>query len=132
MSINNGIAEMSRARITVNVELVQLSLDPFVLLLTVKQLALDGSNQIRACEIEVNGKIGGIHFDGLAVTFIIYIFVPAAKSGGVTLFGQKVEIVRSRRGEIDESTELGSTTGGRVRVQARENAYFGFSLSYQR
>lgn len=42
---------------TVNIELVQLSLDALVLRLTVEQLVLNGSNQVGTYEVEVNSEV---------------------------------------------------------------------------
>jgi hypothetical protein len=45
------------ARVTVNIELVQLGLDVHVLRLALKQLVLDGSNQAGTYEVELDGEI---------------------------------------------------------------------------
>ena len=44
-------------RVTVNVEFVQLSPDILILDSTLEQLALNGSHQARACEVELDGEV---------------------------------------------------------------------------
>ena len=94
-----------RARITVNIELAQLGLDTHVLTLALEELVLDGSDQARACEVELEGEIGGVHLDSLAVRFVVDVFLPATESGGLASRSEEVEILRSRGGEIYESTK---------------------------
>jgi hypothetical protein len=77
-------------RITVNVELVQLSLNAQAIRLVSKQLVFDGSNQVGASEVEANGEIGCIHFEGLAVRFIVDVLVPATKCGWISRGGEEV------------------------------------------
>lgn len=44
-------------RVTIDVELVQLSPDVLILRLTLEQLVFDGSHQARAREVELDGEI---------------------------------------------------------------------------
>lgn len=104
-SRDDDTGEASRVRITVNVKFGQLNLDALVLRLTVKQLALDGSNQVRTCEVKVNGEIGGIHFDSLAISFVVDVLIPTAKRSGIACCGEEVQILGSCIGKIYKSKE---------------------------
>ena len=76
-----------------------------VLGLALEQLVLDGSNQARACKVELDGEIGGVHLDSFAIRFVVDVFLPAAKRGRLAGCSEEVEILRSRGGEIYESTK---------------------------
>jgi hypothetical protein len=110
-SENDSSREVLRAKITVDIELIQFSLDVHVLRLALKQLILDGSNQARTSDVELGGEIRGIHFYCLAVRFVVDVLTPAAKSGGIACSSEEVQSLRGRRGEIYESTRPGSIEG---------------------
>lgn len=122
--------EMLRAIITVNVELVQLSLDAFIIRLTVEQPILECSNQVGTHEVEANGKVGGIHFVGLALRPGADGSFPVTRRGGIACCGKEVQILWSQRGEINESGEPRSIMDG---CGCEENhTYLGVFWSYQR
>jgi hypothetical protein len=89
-SIKGGAGEKSQMRITVNVELVQLSLNAKAIRLISKQLVFDGSNKVGASEVEANGKIGCIHFEGFAVRSIVDVLDPATERGWIARGGEEV------------------------------------------
>jgi len=93
----------ARTKVTINVELVQLSPDALILRPTLEQLVLDGSHQAGTDEVELDDEIRSIHFDRLAVRFVVNVLFSAAKGGGLARCGEVVEIFGSHRGEIDES-----------------------------
>jgi len=113
-------------RVTVNVELVQLSPDVHIIRLTLKQLVLDGSHQTGTREVELDGEIRSIHFDRLAVGFVVYVLVSATKGGGIARCDEEVQILGRRRGEIDEPTKPVSLMTGPYARQEHTNLGFFF------
>jgi len=100
--------EASRTRITVNVELAQLSPNVHFFRFTLKQLILDCSHQTGTCEIELDGEVRSIHFDRLAVRFVANALVPATERGRIARCGEEVQISGRRRGKIHESAKTRS------------------------
>ena len=81
---------MSRATITVNIERVQLSSDAHLFHLTLEQLVLNCPNQTRSYEVELHGEVRSIHFECLAIRFVVYILISATKHGGIARCGEEV------------------------------------------
>ena len=77
-------------KLTINVEPVELSLHGHVPRLPFKQLILDDLNQAGIWDVEWNGEIGGIYFDGLAVRFVVVIHFPAPRIDGITSCGEEI------------------------------------------
>ena len=77
-----------------------------------KQLAFDGLYQAGTYEVKLDGEVRSIHFDRLAIRFIVHVFVSATEGGGVASCEEEVQILGRRRGELDESGETASGTEG--------------------
>ena len=71
-----------------------------------EQLVFDSLHYPGTYEVELDGEIRSIHFNGLAVRFVVDILVPATKGGGGACCGEKVQILGRRRHEIYESARL--------------------------
>jgi hypothetical protein len=95
---------------TIDVEFVQLSPDVLILHPALKQPIFDGSHQARTSEVELDDEIRGIHFERLAVRFVVDVLVSATKGSGVACRQEEVQILRRCRGEIDEPKKTMSLT----------------------
>lgn len=74
-----------------------------ILRLGLEQLVLNDSHQTGTCEVELEGEIRSVHFNSLAVRFVVDVLISATKGSGIARCDEEVEILGCRRGEIDES-----------------------------
>jgi len=81
-----------------------------LLRLALKQLVLYGPYQARTCEVELDGKIRSIHFEGFAVRFVVDVLASTTERRGIARCDEEFQIFGRRRGEIDEPVEQRSTT----------------------
>ena len=75
-----------------------------------EQLVLDSPHNARTREVELDGKIRSIHFDRLAVGFIVDVLFAATEGGRGARSGQEVQIFGRRGRKIDEPTKPTSPT----------------------
>jgi len=68
-------------------------------------LVLDSSHYTRTNEVELDGEIRSIHFDCLAVRFVVDVLVSTTNGGRGACCGQEVQIFGRRRRKIDEPTK---------------------------
>lgn len=68
-----------------------------------ERLVLDSPHQPRTCEVEGDDEIRRIHFERLAVRFVIDFLTPATKGSGIARCEEEVQFLGRCGGEIDKS-----------------------------
>jgi hypothetical protein len=97
---------VGRSKLTVDVQLVDFSLDRHRLLcLSRDELGFDGLDQARADRVELDGKVRNIHLHGFAVRLVVYVLLSTTESGGLTLRDELVQLFRGCRREVDKPLE---------------------------
>ena len=92
-----------RGKFTVDIQLVDLSLDRHLLLrLSRDELGFDGSDQPSADRVERSRKVRSVHLPGLAIRFVVYVFTPVAEGGRLARCGELVQLFGGCACEVDK------------------------------